>query len=84
MLSNLKEGIEPWCPVPAKESLLLQSWLQEGLAYLCVPLLLFLQSLQELLVQALGPLHQSLISFNALHHQPQPQGHEAGEMALES
>jgi hypothetical protein len=52
-------------------------------AYLWVLLLLFLQSLQELLIQALGSLHQSLIPFNALHHQPQPQRHEAGEMALE-
>lgn len=55
-----------------------------GLAYLQFALVLFLQRLQQLLVQALGSPYQSLIPFDALHLQPQPQGHEAGEVALAS
>lgn len=70
----------PRSPAPATQMRLLQA----RLAHLRLPPLLLLQSVQELLVQAPGSLHQSPIPFNALHLQPQPQGHEAGEMALES
>lgn len=83
-LQKLKRVGPASVPHSSQPDLAPQPRLQEKLVYLWVPLLLFFQSLQELLVQTLGSLHQSLIPFNALHHQPQPQGHESGEMALKS
>lgn len=71
-------------PNACQAGLVPQPWLHEKLADLWAPLLLFLQGLQELPVQALGSLHQPPIAFDALHCQPQPQGHESGEMALQS
>lgn len=70
----------PWEPGPSWRTRLLQA----RPAHLCRPLPRLLQSEQELPVQAPRSLHQPPIPFDALHLQPQPQGHEAGEMALES